>query len=373
VGDESVAEFLVNFREQLKRHIARRSLTLAGCSYKEPQQPTAVKLSSGKLVTATQRWKAATEAYEPVTTLGTQYKIYQRIGESFVDPRVTASDKLNYSILLYGPPGTGKTTVAATLGWTLDFPLITVTVSDFLADGHAAIEARAKDLFDMLRAQPQSIVLFDEIDQFMLDRDSEYFKDQETVFQFLTPGMLTKLADLRSSESVIFIMATNYAERIDAAIKRQGRIDMHCLLLPPDRKRRRSFVVAHWAKGSVNVDEAARESVFLGYGDITSVQKDVIGDDAIRRLKFMPRPAAPSMYRSRFENKTGARINDLLRTPRDELFAMLLLDANAIGLRVGEKAWEAHIREKCFDIFDRKNVAKIGHALTDFLESIAVS
>lgn len=54
------------------------------------------------------------------------------------------------------------------------------------------------------------VILFDEIDQFMLDRDSEYFRDQETVFQFLTPGMLTKLADLRASKSVLFVVATNY-------------------------------------------------------------------------------------------------------------------------------------------------------------------
>ena len=86
-------------------------------------------------------------------------------------------------------------------------------MSDFLADGRAAIEARVKDLFDMLRAQPQSVVLFDEIDQFMLDRDSDYFLGQETIFQFLTPGMLTKLNDLRESESVLFVTPPASGER----------------------------------------------------------------------------------------------------------------------------------------------------------------
>jgi hypothetical protein len=54
----------------------------------------------------------------------------------------------------------------------------------------------------------------------------------------MTPSMLVKLKDLRSKEKIIFIIATNYAERIDMAIKRKGRIDEHYLVLPPDLKCR---------------------------------------------------------------------------------------------------------------------------------------
>ena len=220
-----VAEFLVNFRDQLKRHMARTSLRLAACSIAMPTRPKAISIKA-KADSPDERWAAAVKAYEPVTAFGPTFRVYDQVGKAFVAPRSIGSDitAAAYSMLLYGPPGTGKTTVAGSLSWALNYPLITLSVSDFLADGSAAIEARAKDLFNMLRVQPRSVVLFDETDQFMLDRDLEYFRDQETVFQFLTPGMLTKLNDLRTAESVIFIMATNYAERIDRAIKRQGRI-----------------------------------------------------------------------------------------------------------------------------------------------------
>ena len=51
--------------------------------------------------------------------------------------------------------------------------------------------------------------------------------------------MLTKLNNLRKKGRVIFVVATNYAERIDAALMRRGRIDDHFRLLPPDLARRK--------------------------------------------------------------------------------------------------------------------------------------
>jgi hypothetical protein len=183
--------------------------------------------------------------------------------------------------------------------------------------------------------------------------------------------MLTKLNDLRASESVIFIMATNYAERIDAAIKRQGRIDEHCLLLPPDRWRRRIFIKELWSTGTIDVEKAAEKSVFLGYGDLNSVNKGLNRDQAIRELGDMPRPATPEMYVSRFNDKSGQRLADLSRTPVDEFFAMVSLQADAQGLKNGSKAWQAHVRSKCKAIFDGKDYSKIGHALTKFINNNA--
>jgi hypothetical protein len=336
-----VAEFLVNFRDQLKRYVARKSLTLAACSYKTPTKPVPVRVAPGADRRPEGRWTAACDSMEPVTSLGDHYKIYQRIGEHFVTPRAQQMGKPDFSMLLYGPPGTGKTTVASSLAWALDYPLITVTVSDFLADG-AAIEARAKDLFDMLRSQPRSVVLFDEIDQFMLDRDSEYFREQETVFQFLTPGMLTKLNDLRASESVLFIMATNYAERIDAAIKRQGRIDQHFLLLPVDRARRKQFVEDLW-KGKINADAAARVSCFLGYGDISSVRSRCPGPEAVDALADMPPAAKPDIYLVRFRDRKDKFIEELQRTPAEEFVAMIALRADSEGHAKGSPEWSKMI------------------------------
>lgn len=173
-----VIEFLLAYRNTLHSHVARTTLIRSRFTYKNFKQ-------DGK------PWKEKEDKFETVTTLGEKLCIYKRIGQDFVKPH---SDKKpeNFSMLLYGPPGTGKTTVAESIAEVLGYRLITITVSDFLAEGGAQVEARAKNIFDALKAQPSCIVLFDEIDHFLLDRDSERYSEQETVFQFMTPGMLTK-------------------------------------------------------------------------------------------------------------------------------------------------------------------------------------
>lgn len=185
------------------------------------------------------------------------YAVLQRIKKHYIDPwrerpkdangpqgRADSDAKATplYSMLLYGPPGTGKTTVAEQIATSLKRPLIIVTVSDFLAAGAAEIENRAKGVFEVLCAQEEVIILFDEIDQFLLDRNSEFYHRQADIFKFMTPGMLTKLQDLRDAKNCIFIVATNYYERIDSAIKRRGRIDEHFLLSVPDQQRRRRIL-----------------------------------------------------------------------------------------------------------------------------------
>jgi hypothetical protein len=366
-----VAEFLVNFRDQLKRHIARTTLKLAACSHKLPAIPKGIKLPAEEPPAADARWALASATFEPVTFLDEKFKVYERIGTSFVAPRKQAGQRSSaqpaYSMLLYGPPGTGKTTVATSLSWALDYPLISITVSDFLANGAVEIEARAKDLFQMLQAQPRSIVLFDEIDQFMLDRDSEYFRDQETVFQFLTPGMLTKLAELRASETVIFIIATNYTERIDRAIKRQGRIDYSFLLLPPDLKRRQGFIQDLWSNDSINPVEASKASVFATYGDLKSVKTASKASTTLPALKSMTPPATPEMYAARFKQRGGTVISDISRTPIEELFAMLFLEAEAAGLRYKTEAIEKYVFDRCSDLLPEDILDRAKVELKNFL------
>jgi hypothetical protein len=264
-----VVEFLLAYRTLLHAHIGRTTLVRSRFSLREPKWRNPAKES----------WRKAIEKYEPVSCLGGQYKIYERIGEAFVENQANRVPQ-NYSMLLYGPPGTGKTTVAENLADSLGYRLITITVSDFLAGGEAQMEARAKMIFDVVMAQSGCVVLFDEIDSFLLDRDSERYRNQDTVFQFMTPGMLTKLNDLRKKERVLFAIATNYENRIDSAIKRTGRVDETYLVLSPDSHRRRQILgqqieeaVAFGGHDFGELDAGQWEtltkaSLFLGYSDL---------------------------------------------------------------------------------------------------------
>ncbi|MEP6879898.1 MAG: ATP-binding protein, partial [Nitrosospira sp.] len=223
-----VVEFLLSYRNALYVHIGRTTLVRSRFTYKNTKS-------------SVKEWVPIEKDLEPVKCLGEGLCIYKKIGQYFVIPHQNESPK-DYSMLLYGPPGTGKTTVAKKIAEALGYRLITITVSDFLAEGGVQVENRAKSIFEVLNAQQPCVILFDEIDHFLLDRDSERYSKQDTVFQFMTPGMLTKLNDLRGAEHVLFIIATNYEDRIDAAIKRPGRIDHQFLVLPPDLAGRRALL-----------------------------------------------------------------------------------------------------------------------------------
>src|SRR5262249_18577101 len=101
---------------------------------------------------------------------------------------------------------------------------------------------RAKSIFDVLKNLEHVVVLFDEIDQLVPDRDNPDFGAIESVLKFMTPSMLVKFNDLRKTERLIFVMATNYVDRIDAAITRKGRFDRQYLVIPFDSAGRETIL-----------------------------------------------------------------------------------------------------------------------------------
>jgi len=143
-----------------------------------------------------------------------------------------------FSLLIYGPPGSSKTTLAKALAKSLGWGMVYLSPTNFITSGEAGIEQQAKDIFDALGVLRDKVIFFDEIDRLILDRDSNAYGEQGDMFQFMTPSMLTKINDLRRAKRCIFIIATNYEEHIDRAIKRKGRIDESIPWLPMDFQSR---------------------------------------------------------------------------------------------------------------------------------------
>ncbi len=225
------------YTAMLEEHIARMSLGTVNLSIEKPWEDSQKETHSNY-------WKNERKIIEPLLGLSSEkLKPYDYAGEHIISPREhqtteDENDKIAYSVLLYGPPGTGKTGFAEEICKALKWPLITVTPSDFIRGGESEVEAKAKMIFEVLEDQFEAVILFDEIDRMILDRASKGYEEQGDIFQFMTPGMLTKLRNLRKKKRVIFIIATNYKERIDPATVRKGRVDAHLLMSLPDPKGR---------------------------------------------------------------------------------------------------------------------------------------
>jgi len=258
--------YLMHYAAMLQGHIARRSFRAARFS------PTSARWTRKPNPDSWTKF----ERTEPMGSLPPtgQYAVYRIIRDRIIQPRASGSrpdSDWSSSAVLYGPPGTGKSRIAKEIAQALGFGLVTITPSDFITAGQEAVEARAKNIFTTLMEQTNLVVLFDEVDQLLLDREGDLYQRQSDIFKMITPGMLTKLNDLTERKGLVFAIATNYFERIDPAIKRTGRINLRLLVLPPDKRQRARFL----SEGP-NREDRPEGPLFPGWDSMTDQGKDEI-------------------------------------------------------------------------------------------------
>jgi SpoVK/Ycf46/Vps4 family AAA+-type ATPase len=91
-------------------------------------------------------------------------------------------------------------------------------------------------IFYLLKRLTDAVVLFDEFELMVLDRDFNEgvarFAGWET--GLVTDVMLPHLQELHDDGRIIYVLATNNIEKIDSAIWREGRFDYRLPVGPPD-------------------------------------------------------------------------------------------------------------------------------------------
>ena len=331
----------------LQDRIARRSLAVSGLQVDWSTMTKRIDSES-----SSDYWDKNIGNQESLLELDEdcEYRIFSHIKKSFILPREKNElEDAKYSMLLYGPPGTGKTTVAEKLAESLKWKLITITPSDFLAGGSGEVEARAKAIFRCLNEQKDGVILFDEIDHFLLDRESKEYQNQQGIFQFMTPGMLPKIKKLHDNKRSIFIIATNYEERIDPAIKRKGRIDISCALMPPAFKQRYKIINNILSKKTVTgsskiarrvidnfINYFCQKTNLCTYTDIATISDKISKNFTADQLNKLMEPSqipTPSIttqaYHSKFFEPTSNSGKDdpknIEKTPLIEFFLACLI------------------------------------------------
>ena len=86
-------------------------------------------------------------------------------------------------------------------------------------------------VFERLQSLERCVILFDEIEEFCLDRETPGLGMES---RMLTTAMLTAINDLRRAKRSIFFLATNRLRAFDSAITRPGRFDMQLFVGTPN-------------------------------------------------------------------------------------------------------------------------------------------
>lgn len=142
---------------------------------------------------------------------------------------------LAYSAVLFGPPGTAKTTICELLAERIGWDFVVIDTTNFLEDGLTNVASRIRYIFDRLQSLTNCVILFDEIEEFCLDRETPGLGMES---RLLTTSMLTAINDLRRGKKSIFFLATNRLRAFDSAIIRPGRFDMTLFVGTPNLESR---------------------------------------------------------------------------------------------------------------------------------------
>ena len=148
--------------------------------------------------------------------------------------------------LLAGPPGCGKTTYAEALAASCGVPLIATSYARMESgeDGKGSYHnflGTLRATFAKARAAAPCVLFLDEADSFLGRGQAGH---NESWFAPLINALLTE-CDHAAREGVALLAATNYPERIDAALRRSGRFDRLLRLSAPDAATMARVVAAH--------------------------------------------------------------------------------------------------------------------------------
>lgn len=171
--------------------------------------------------------------------------------------------------LLYGPPGTSKTSLVHGIAFHVGWDLVTLSPSDFVADSLDRIELRAREIFEDLGSLDRCVILLDEMDSLLRDREILADKSAGSIMEFVVPALLPKLQQLRDytlDKQLAVFFVSNYYEAIDAAILRSGRIDSHLLILPY-AKAARQQVLRDLADRDLQNLGAAEKAKLMSYAE----------------------------------------------------------------------------------------------------------
>ena len=123
------------------------------------------------------------------------------------------------SVVLHGPPGCGKTFAVQRLTEHLDWPMYTIDSGSVGSPYIHETARKVSELFAKAISQAPSVVVIEEMEAFLSERQAHARHQVEEVGEFLQ-----RIPEAHDRK-VLVVGTTNRLEMLDAAILRRGRFD----------------------------------------------------------------------------------------------------------------------------------------------------
>jgi ATPase family associated with various cellular activities (AAA) len=155
-----------------------------------------------------------------------------------------SSHALPMGYLLAGRIGTGKTYLVQCFAGECGIPF--VELKNFRDRWVGSTEANLEKVFAILRALGRVVVFVDEADQATGKRDSG---SGDSGLSGRVYAMLAKeMSETRNRGKILWIFASSRPDLIEVDLKRQGRLDVHIPLFPPETQEGRKDLLAALAR-----------------------------------------------------------------------------------------------------------------------------
>jgi ATPase family associated with various cellular activities (AAA) len=311
----SVFAFIQRFRHLLgayTREVAAADLGVRPTKFGTREAGTRVLVERGDTWTGGRYWSAG----EQIAALFL-HPLHAGVaaGETIDPDEPLIQNNQARSAILFGPPGTSKTTIVEALAAAVEWDIVEIHASRFLAEGMDRVPSSADWIFLRLMELDRCVVLFDEIDELLRDRQDE---DADPFGRFLTTSMLPKVATLWQQGRIIFFVATNDIAGADPAIKRSQRFDSAIFVAPPSFHAKLEKLAGLLPGADLScitehkVEEALEKGSSLGFfALLRNDQIDELGD-LVRGREI----TAASIEEALAEMGEGLKRRDWQRRPR---------------------------------------------------------